>query len=283
MALPDFIIVGAMKCGTSTLAAQLGAQPGLFMTDPKEPNYFSDDDVYALGPQWYEALFEGASDEDIKGEASTHYTKLPTYPDTLSRMTGRLERVKIIYLIRNPVERAVSHYIHEWTMGVTTDEITKAFERHEELVAYGRYAEQIAPFVAAYGKENVQVLSLETLKRAPQDTLEEVCGFLGYSGRPVWHEEQAQVNASAERIRRFPMHGLIFDNPVAATLRRALIPQAVRDRIKKSRQMRDRPELPAPLRLRLEREFARDYDRLRELFPERADLAASYPFAKDAS
>ncbi len=60
MSLPDFLIVGAMKCGTSTLAAQLGAQPGLFMTTPKEPNFFSDDDVYARGMAWYRALFDAA-------------------------------------------------------------------------------------------------------------------------------------------------------------------------------------------------------------------------------
>ena len=80
---PDFIIIGAMKCGTSTLATQLGDQAGLFMTTPKEPNYFSDEAVYSQGPDWYAALFEAAGDGDIRGEASTHYTKQPTYPKTL--------------------------------------------------------------------------------------------------------------------------------------------------------------------------------------------------------
>ena len=51
MKTPDYIVIGAMKCGTTTLAAQLGAQSGLFMTTPKEPNYFSDDDVFARGPE----------------------------------------------------------------------------------------------------------------------------------------------------------------------------------------------------------------------------------------
>ena len=68
MALPDFLIIGAMKCGTSTLQAQLAAQPGIFMTTPKEPNFFSDDAIYANGLGWYEDLFAGAGPDDRKGE-----------------------------------------------------------------------------------------------------------------------------------------------------------------------------------------------------------------------
>ena len=264
MAGPDFIIIGAMKCGTSTLAAQLGLQPGIFMTDPKEPNFFSDDAVFARGQGWYEALFADAADGDIKGEASTHYAKLPTHPHTLARMSEMLESPKLIYLIRDPVARAVSHYIHEWSM-----------------IDYSCYAMQIAPYVKQFGKANLLILSLEKMKQAPQATLEQVCEFLGYGGTAQWREESAQVNASAERIRRFPMHKLIFDNPVATRLRRALIPQALRDRIKAARQMHERPELSAALRAGLEQRFAQDYVELRKIFPERDDLCASYPFVTD--
>ena len=278
MALPDFIIVGAMKCGTSTLAAQLGAQPGLFMTTPKEPNFFSDDDVYARGPAWYEDLFAGAGADDIKGEASTHYTKRPTHPETLARMRQMLDKPRIIYLIRDPVARAVSHYIHEWTMGVMPRDVERAFTDHRELVAYGCYADQIAPYIDAFGADNVLILSLEAMKEAPQQVLEQVCAFLGHTGQPRWSEERAQVNASAERIRRFPLHWLVFGNPVAAALRRALVPQSLRDRLKKRRQMQDRPDLPAGILAELQAVFAADYQRLRDLFPDRDDLRASYPF-----
>ena len=59
-ARPDFMVIGAMKCATSTLHEQLARQPGLFMSTPKEPNFFSDDDVHARGMAWYEALFADA-------------------------------------------------------------------------------------------------------------------------------------------------------------------------------------------------------------------------------
>lgn len=278
MALPDFIIVGAMKCGTSTLAAQLGAQPGLFMTTPKEPNFFSDDDVYAKGPDWYKELFSEAGPDDIKGEASTHYTKKPTHPEALARMRQMLDQPKIIYLIRDPVARAVSHYIHEWTMGVMPRDVERAFSEHRELVSYGCYADQIVPYIDAFGADNVLILSLEAMKKSPQQVLEQVCAFLGYTGEPRWSEDRGQVNASADRIRRFPLHWLVFGNPVAAALRRALVPQSLRDRLKKGRQMQHRPDLAPETRTRLEAEFTNDFNRLRTLFPGRDDLRASYPF-----
>ena len=86
MSHPDYMIIGAMKCGTTSLAAQLGTQDGLFMTDPKEPYYFSDDPVFAQGPDWYAGLFADAAPGDLTGEATTHYTKRPDYPDTIARI-----------------------------------------------------------------------------------------------------------------------------------------------------------------------------------------------------
>lgn len=278
MALPDFIIVGAMKCGTSTLAAQLDAQPGIFMTTPKEPNFFSDDAIYAKGRSWYEALFADAAHGDIKGEASTHYTKNPLHPDALPRMQDMLSTPKIVYLIRDPVARAVSHFIHEWTMGVMPADIEKAFATHPELVSYGCYAEQIAPYIKAYGAENILILTLEEMKTHPQQVLEQVCRFLGYDGTPAWSDDHAQMNASAERIRKFPLHWLIFGNPVAAALRRTLVPQSLRDKLKKKRQMQERPELPDGVRQELQNRFSQDFENLRKLFPGRDDLRASYPF-----
>ena len=73
------MIIGAMKSGTRSLHDQLDLQPGFFMSDPKEPCYFSDDDVFDRGEDWYRGLFSGAGAGDLRGESSTHYTKLPTH------------------------------------------------------------------------------------------------------------------------------------------------------------------------------------------------------------
>ena len=115
--LPDFIIIGAMKSATSTLHNQLSAQPGIFMSTPKEPNFFSDDEIYSRGLSWYKGLFSDAKPDDICGESSTHYTKLPDYPDTIARLKSAVPQPKLIYVMRHPIDRLVSHYIHQWSEG----------------------------------------------------------------------------------------------------------------------------------------------------------------------
>lgn len=277
MSLPDFLIVGAMKCGTTTLAAQLAAQPGIFMTDPKEPNFFSDDDVWVRGEEWYRGLFAAAGQGDLKGEASTHYTKLPTYPETLPRIRTLLDRPRIIYMIRNPVDRAVSHYIHEWSRGGMGADPAAAFGSHAELVDYGCYGRQITPFVTEFGAENVLLTSLEQLTAAPAEEFSRIGTFLD---RPaVWREEIGAQNVSAQRSRRLPLHGLLVDHPVAAFLRRTLVPKSLRTRIREGRRMDDRPTLPDSLRADLERRFRKDRDVLAAHFPGQRALDLCYPFA----
>lgn len=277
--LPDFLIIGAMKCGTSTLQSQLSAQAGVFMTTPKEPNFFSDDEVFAQGMGWYRGLFDAAPEGALKGEASTHYTKLPTHPRVLERLQPVLRPdLRLICLIRNPVERAVSHYIHEWTMGEMGWDIEEAFRLHPELEAYGHYPMQLAPWVEAYGREAVLVTSLEAMTADPAGVLARVAAHLGRDDF-TWVPERARENVSAERARRFPMQGLLIDNPLATVLRRTLVPKRLRDRIRKGRQMGQRPELTPWLRNDLEERFAPDLAALEALFPGNPDIAACYPFA----
>ena len=267
MARPDFAIIGAMKCGTSTLHTQLAAQPGVFMSTPKEPNFFSDDTVFAQGMPWYEALFAAAPADALKGEASTHYTKLPTHPHAAARLHAALPDLRLIYMIRDPVERLVSHYIHEWTMGVITAPLDDAVERHPELVAYSRYGMQIGPYVDLYGTDRILVLRLEAMQAEPQAVLDRVGRFLGLDGPLRWDDTQREVNVSAERLRRFPLYDLVVEHPAAAALRRALVPQWVRDGVKNRLRMRSRPTLDAATRARLTRIFDEDAATLARLFP----------------
>ena len=280
MSLPDFIVIGAMKCGTSTLAAQLGAQPGFFMTTPKEPNFFSDDNVYLNGENWYRGLFASAGPDVIKGEASTHYTKLPTYPQTLTRMQKILTNPpRLVYMIRNPVVRAVSHFMHDWSEGQAGRDIGAAFERSSEFVDYGCYGMQIAPFIAAWGQDNVYLTSLEMLKADPAGELSRVCAFLGHTGAADWQDDKARENASATRVRKLPAHRFLVDHPVATYLRRSLVPKPVRTWIRERQTFGARPELPEDLRARLEERFLADRVELARFFPGHQVLETCYPFA----
>ncbi|OUS21490.1 sulfotransferase [Rhodobacterales bacterium 59_46_T64] len=272
---PDFILIGAMKCGTTTLAAQLGAQSGIFITTPKEPNFFSDDAVYARGADWYGALYKDARAGDLTGEASTHYTKLPTHPETIARLQSAGITPRLIYMIRDPLDRLISHYIHEWTQGVIACPLEEALEKHPELCAYSRYGEQIAPWCDAFGAQNILVMTMEEMKRDPQSVLDKAAAHLGQAGL-TWRDDLQQMNVSAERIRRLPLHGVIFDNPVATWLRRALVPQSVRDRLKAGRQMQERPKLNPEDRARLTASFRADQSRLKALFPDNDSLDMAY-------
>jgi len=276
---PDFLIIGAMKSGTSTLQAQLAAQPGIFMTDPKEPNYFSDDDVYAKGPEWYASLFEGAAPDDLTGEASTHYTKLPTFPKTLARMRAALPAPKLVYIIRDPVERAISHFMHERSLDKVGTDFTRAVEVQPEFVDYGRYAMQIAPFLEVYGARRIHLTSLERMTMDPAGELKRVASFIGYSGTPEWIEDLGRQNVSAERVRPLPFHGLLVEHPATTWLRRTFVPKALRARIREARTLKTRPEVPSDLRASLEAIFLEDRETLAQLFPGHPALTDCYPFA----
>lgn len=275
---PDFIIIGAMKCGTSTLATQLGDQAGLFMTTPKEPNYFSDETVYSRGPGWYAALFEAAREGDIRGEASTHYTKRPTYPKTLDRMAAALPEIRLVYMIRNPLDRLISHYIHEWSEARISGALDEAVEEVGDLVDYGRYGWQIAPFIETYGKEAVLLTSLERLAAEPQAELDRIARHIGHTGPVRWNDGIEAQNVSSERVRKLPMHELLVDHPVATALRRNLVPKALRTRIRDARRMAERPRLSAARERALENRFAEDRALLAGFFPDDPSLDLAYPF-----
>ncbi len=276
MSRPDYIIIGAMKCGTSTLAAQLGAHRAMFMTTPKEPNFFSDDDIFAKGQGWYEGLFTPAATGDLKGEASTHYTKLPDLPQALPRLLETLgTEARLIYLIRDPLDRLVSHYIHEWTQGVMSSDLETALQEHPALVAYSRYAMQIAPWIEAFGPEAVHVDTLEAMKADPAALMGRVGAFLGRDDLG-WLDELEAQNVSSERLQKRKLDWLMLDNPAATFLRRNLIPQALRDRVKAGRKMQTRPTLTDAQRAALIPTFRDDRDALHALIPNRPDLDAAY-------
>ena len=280
---PDFILIGAMKCGTTTFAEQLGAQKGLFLTTPKEPNFFSDDAVFAKGFDWYQKLFAAAAPGDICGEASTHYTKRPDYPETLPRLSAQLPDIRLIYMIRNPVQRLISHYIHAWTEGEVTAPLShELIERHPSFIDYGLYGWQIAPFVETYGREAILLTSLERMTADPQAELARAARHIGFEGPVHWDESLANQNVSAERIRKLPFHELLINNFFARTLRRNLLPKGLRTYVRDSRKMKTRPVLSAQMVSFLEARFLQDREELAAIFPEDPSLTLSYPFAKPA-
>ncbi len=263
-ARPDFIVIGAMKSATSSLHDQLSRQDGFFLSTPKEPCYFSDDDVFAQGDGWYQALFAGAAETDLCGESSTHYTKLPRHPHTVDRIAAHPSAPKFVYMLRHPVDRLVSHFVHDWSFNVVPDTIGAAIDANPDFIDFGRYAYQIRPYVERFGRERIHIVLFEHLKADPQRVLDDVGAFLGHEGRLCWQEIEA-ANVSSQRMRSSPWRDRLLDNKVAATARRTLVPKSVRSRVAGLWQMKDRPELPDLLRAELEDRFDEDLADLSDL------------------
>lgn len=256
---PDFIIIGGMKCATSTLHEQLALQPGIFMTSLKEPNFFSNDEEFAKGMDYYQSLFAAAKPKDLCGESSTHYTKLPTYPDTIQRLAAAFPQAKFIYVMRHPIDRLVSQYIHEWTQRVVNTEIDEAIDQIPELIEYSLYTKQLQPYFDQFGRDRVLPVFFERMLAHPQAELDRVCQFIGYAGTPTWQDLDAQ-NVSADRIRTSAWRDFLVEAPGLKQLRRWLIPKSWRTWVRNLWSMKKRPHLSDQRRLDLQQTFDQDLE-----------------------
>jgi hypothetical protein len=182
--LPNLVIIGAQKCGTSALHHYLGLHPDIFMSAEKELNFFILKKNWRLGREWYESNFTGAA--KIYGEASPDYTYYPTHEGVAERMHTVVPDAKLIYIVRHPIERIVSQYMHNRWLGVETKSINEAVRGTATLpmdrtryVWRSSYYTQLQQFLNYYPKTSVMVLTQEDLYRRREETLRQVFGFLG--------------------------------------------------------------------------------------------------------
>lgn len=176
--LPDFFILGAAKCGTTTLYKYLCRHPNIFMSDPKEMSFFSKDEVFEKGFPWYTELFSGAREDQLCGEASTTYTRWPLYPQTVERIHASCPEARLIYIVRNPVDRLYSFYAHRMREHVTST-FSQFLEQTPEAVDSGRFMTQINQFLERFHQEQLLVLFNYDLLHQPAVTLSRAAVHLG--------------------------------------------------------------------------------------------------------
>ena len=255
---PDFVIIGAMKAATSTLHDQLAQQRGIAMSEPKEHCFFSDDEVFARGLEWYGMCFTAAAEGDLRGESSTHYAKLPSLPHAAERLHAHRPDARIVYVLRQPIDRLVSHFMHGWSEGWYGDSIAEAVERDASLVDYGRYAMQLRPWLDRFGADRVLLVAYDVLRSRPQEELDRLGRFLGADSPLIWRDDLGARNVSTERIRQGWFRRWFVDPAWATALRRAAVPKALRTRVREGMQMRQRPTLAEGDRARLAAIFDAD-------------------------
>ncbi len=187
MRRPNLFVIGAMKAGTTSLHRYLGAHPAIFMSEPKEPNYFVAELNRSRGEPWYLGLFAAAGEARIIGESSTEYSKLPTYQGVAERIHGFNPEARVVYLMRDPVARIVSHYWHnvqDLADGPERRDLLTAVRDDPRYLAYSDYATQLVPYLERFGKEQIRTLTSERLASDPEGTLRELLGWLDVAGMP---------------------------------------------------------------------------------------------------
>jgi hypothetical protein len=178
--LVDFAIIGAQKCGTTSLAAQLAGHPEICFCETKEPGYFHQNDDWKAGLESYHRLYR-PKEGQICGEASTMYTFLPEWQGTYSRLFAYNPDLKLIYIMRQPVQRVISNYSHNLVRGLVKDTPEAAVFEDPVYINRSRYAVQLRPYLDLFPRENVLLLLFEEYIADQPLTLREIAGFLGIS------------------------------------------------------------------------------------------------------
>lgn len=234
-AVPDFIIIGAMKSGTTTLYQYLCQHADIFMTTPKEPGYFSRNEVYQKGPEWYLSLFANARPGQKIGEASTCYSRWPTYAHVPERIFKSNPKTKLIYLLRHPVDRAYSHYGHlRFYHDKTYPSFEDALVAEPEIVDASKYMCQIEQFLQFFPKEQLYLVDFDGLIANPKDAVNEILAFIGCNEINLSFENGIKANeagetslkrkmlASVYKIRRFPIIKQLVDVLLPKQFRKGL-------------------------------------------------------------
>jgi len=179
--LPTFLVCGAQKAGTTALYEALQAHPDVCMSRPKETEFFNW--RYRRGWDWFRSHFDHYRGETAIGEASTRTMPSPEAPQ---RIAERLPDVKLIFVLRNPIERAHSAFWYYVSTGVLCPrEDFGRFIRNEghplrqEIIHYGFYDRHLSRFVRTFDNKQCLPLRYGALQENPDGAFSELCKFIG--------------------------------------------------------------------------------------------------------
>lgn len=187
--LPHFMIIGAQKCGTTSLHNYLNSSQQIYFPKyPQELHYFDDEHNYSKGIGWYLSHFSEAKQNQLIAQTSPFYLFNPLCPERIYQMSPS---IKLIVILRDPIERAYSHYLHQVKKNTETMSFEDAilFEnkriqqdynsyRRYSYVERGRYFTQLERYRKLFGKDNILVLQTEEMFINTVDTVKKCFKFL---------------------------------------------------------------------------------------------------------
>lgn len=213
---PNLFVIGAMKSGTTSLHEYLNTHPQIAMSSWKEPAFFVEELTLRRGEDWYLGLFENDGDYRYLGESSTHYTRLPVFQGVAERLHRFNPDARLIYIMRNPFDRLVSHYWHNTQIrdfkrgGGEPRSLVRAVKEDPQYLAFGDYATQLEPYIERFGRNSLYVLTFEALVKDPQRELDSIYQWLGLPPHPLGDQGSQAHNQRPKGITGAAGAGILY-------------------------------------------------------------------------
>jgi hypothetical protein len=234
---PNFFIIGSMKSGTTYLSSLLASHPSIFMCRPKEPTYFvKSGELRTIWPwaweqnSWrneknYLELFGAAGTATVLGEASVHYTYSPLASGVAERIYQFNPCARLVYLMRDPIERTISHYWHRVNWLGEHRSISSAIKNDPQYRDVSHYAMQLAPYFRLFERDQIKTLTFEELTANPKESIASILKWLNLNcsvATPKLPPENVTPDVVEQRSAGWLLHGLRYKSD----LLRALIDRA---------------------------------------------------------
>lgn len=221
--VPDFVIPGFSKCGTTTLFEWLAACPEVSRGGAKEPDFFAYEDVWAKGWDWYRSVI-GDPDAGLVGDGSPAYLDPNWSEAAATRLAAHRPDVRILILYRDPVERALSHFRHEVRRGrekTPVGEAAHALTVDSAYIRASRYATGLAPWTQRFAPEQMLLIPLARLSEAGWEA---ALDHLGLERRPP---PAANYNDSSRKRSYTPVMRLLYEHNIIQRIEK-LAPRGLR-------------------------------------------------------
>jgi Sulfotransferase domain len=272
-ALPNLIIIGGLKCGTTSIHHYLGLHPEVQMSKPKELNFFVSELNLDLGLDWYRGRFDDRF--AVRGESSPHYTNLPRFEGVAERIQTHCPDVKLLYMIRDPIKRVLSHWVHAKGAGYESGEIEDVLSRPDTAyVQRSMYWMQLQPYLQRFDREQIELISSEELQADRQGTMRKSFRFVGVD-EDFSHEQfdREWEKSSAKSGDKYQVMERLIKLPGLRSFDRNFdrLPESMRWVVEKIVHDPDKPSAPKP---KLSDEM---FEQMRGWF--REDVAALQEFA----
>jgi len=221
---PNFLIIGTAKAGTTSLSLSLNEHPDVFVSGPDEVHFFSFDELYSRGPEWYETLFAEARGCRAVGEKSNSYTVRRHYPEAPRRIAEYDPSTKLIYMVRHPLKRIESLWVEmrSWRGPRSIPHLELVFlnknevihhsfdravrENREFLVDSANYWSELGVYRELFPDDQILVLFLEDFRKDPDRELKRCFEFLDVD--PISVEDPSSTHANRSKDKRVPTRTL---------------------------------------------------------------------------